>query len=647
MYLIIPGYAQNLAIDSLFKNIDNTNVSESTVNSAINLPYDIVVNNLNKSAILFESLHSNLGKQNNPILFAKVKEKLALIYYLKGKYSESAKLHLEAISLFDKKGQLMEKANAMANLAYEGKKRNLKSSINLMWEAIQIMQKEKERKHLAALFDNYGVLLELDKNLDSALFYYNQALLIKKENNDSIGLPYSLNNIAGIYFMQNKINDGLKLIDQSNQIRQNLKDFIGIAWNEYALGEMYFSNNKINDAKYHFQQSYSISKKVAYPDLKSKNQKYLASIFSNQKRFDSAYYYLNAFFVLHDSLYNSQNQKQILEMETMYETEKKTSQIKLLNIDNKLKEQDIKKKKNTQNFLILIITLSVLTVVFILRAYLQKIKTNKIIISQKLEVEKQKHLVDEKQKEITDSIKYAKRIQYALLAHDELLKQNLREHFVFFKPKDIVSGDFYWATSSGTGTNKKFYLAVCDSTGHGVPGAFMSLLNIGFLNEAINEKNIEKPNEIFNYVRLRLEKTITQEGQYDGMDGILICYDKQTNTIEYSAANNAPCLIKNNEFIELEKDRMPVGKGIRQQEFRLFSIDIQKGDYLYLYTDGFADQFGGDKGKKFKYKALNELLLSLNKKDINSHKEILSTTFENWRGNLEQVDDVLVVGFRV
>ena len=644
---LLSSYAQQTPIDSLLKGIDNTNISEAYINSAINLPYDVIVNELNKSALIFESLHSNLSKQNNALIFAKVKEKLALIYYLKGKYSESATLHLEAISLFEKKGQLIEKANAMANLAYEGKKRNLKSSINLMWEAIQIMQKEKERKHLAALFDNYGVLLELNKNLDSALIYYNQALLIKKENNDSIGLPYSLNNIAGIYFMQNKISEGLELINQSNKIRQNLKDFIGIAWNEYALGEMYYSNNKINDAKYHFQQSYSISNKVAYPDLRSKNQKYLAAIFSKQKRFDSAYYFLNTFFVLHDSLYNSQNQQQILEMETIFETEKKTSQIKLLNIDNKLKEQDIKKKKNTQNFLILIITLSILTVVFILRAYLQKIKTNKIIVTQKLEVEKQKHLVDEKQKEITDSIKYAKRIQYALLAHDDLLKQNLQEHFVFFKPKDIVSGDFYWATSTGSGSNEKFYIAVCDSTGHGVPGAFMSLLNIGFLNEAINEKNIEKPNDIFNYVRLRLEKTITQEGQYDGMDGILICYDKHANTIEYSAANNAPCLIKNNEFIELEKDRMPVGKGIRQQEFKLFSVDIQQGDYLYLYTDGFADQFGGERGKKFKYKALNELLLTTSKININSQKEVLRRTFDNWKGDLEQVDDVLIVGFRV
>jgi len=652
---LLSSYAQQTPLDSLLKGIDNTNISEAYINSAINLPYDAIVNDLNKSALIFESLHSNLAKQNNPLIFAKVKEKLALIYYLKGKYSEAATLHLEAISLFEKKGQLIEKANAMANLAYEGKKRNLKASINLMWEAIQIMQKEKERKHLAVLFDNYGVLLELNKNLDSALIYYNQALLIKKENNDSIGLPYSLNNIAGIYFMQNKISEGLELINQSNKIRQNLKDFIGIAWNEYALGEMYYSNNKINEAKYHFQQSYSISNKVAYPDLRSKNQKYLASIFSKQKRFDSAYYYLNTFFVLHDSLYNSQNQQQILEMETIFETEKKTSQIKLLNIDNKLKEQDIKKKKNTQNFLILIITLSILTVVFILRAYLQKIKTNKIIVTQKLEVEKQKHLVDEKQKEITDSIKYAKRIQYALLAHDDLLKQNLQEHFVFFQPKDVVSGDFYWANSSPLShpdsNQNLFYLVTADSTGHGVPGAIMSLLNITSLESAIKDGNIF-PADILNATRKtiieRLKKDGSAEGGKDGMDCSLICFDFTNNVFTYAAANNAVWVIREKELIELTPDKMPVGKHDRDKiSFIQNEFQLQKGDVVYTLTDGLPDQFGGPNGKKYKYKQLKELLTSIATLPMEVQKEKLIESFVTWKGDLEQVDDVLIVGFRV
>jgi serine phosphatase RsbU (regulator of sigma subunit) len=259
-------------------------------------------------------------------------------------------------------------------------------------------------------------------------------------------------------------------------------------------------------------------------------------------------------------------------------------------------------------------------------------------------IEAQKELISEKNKEILDSINYAKRIQYTLLAHEAMLKQHLPEHFVLFKPKDIVSGDFYWATASGN----KFYLAVCDSTGHGVPGAFMSLLNCSFLNEAITEKSIYKPNEVLDHVRKRLIESISQDGGKDGMDGILLCFEEKNKTIKitYAAANNNPVLVRNGSLQELPADKMPVGLGEKHDPFSLNSIELQKGDVLYLYTDGYADQFGGPKGKKFKYKTLNDLLLNINLKSADEQKQILNSQFESWKGTLEQVDDVCIVGIK-
>ncbi|MDP1744943.1 MAG: two-component regulator propeller domain-containing protein [Bacteroidota bacterium] len=285
------------------------------------------------------------------------------------------------------------------------------------------------------------------------------------------------------------------------------------------------------------------------------------------------------------------------------------------------------------------------------------------------EVVEQKELIEEKQKEIVDSINYAKRIQYALLANDSLLEQNLIEHFILFQPKDIVSGDFYWATlnngagdrGQGTGElhssntspssldtgspSSRFYLAICDSTGHGVPGAFMSLLNISFLNEAITEKNIKLPNEILNHVRQRLIESVSQDGAQDGMDGILLCFEN--GKITYAAANNAPVILRDHLIINLPTDKMPIGKGEKNSSFTLHTIDTQKGDMLYFYTDGYADQFGGLKGKKFKYKQLEELLISIEQKSMEDQKQILTTTIENWKGNLEQVDDILIIGMRI
>ncbi|MES2566102.1 MAG: two-component regulator propeller domain-containing protein [Bacteroidota bacterium] len=258
------------------------------------------------------------------------------------------------------------------------------------------------------------------------------------------------------------------------------------------------------------------------------------------------------------------------------------------------------------------------------------------------DLKRQKNIIEEHQKGTIDSINYARRIQYALLANEDILKANLKDHFVLFKPKDIISGDFYWASEH----NNKFYLAVCDSTGHGVPGAFMSLLNMGFLSEAIKEKNIQQPNEILNYVRARLIDSIGNDGQQDGMDAILLCFDKSSNQVTYSAANNQPVLIRDNAVMILQKDKMPVGKGEKTESFNLYTMELSKGDKLYLYTDGYADQFGGSKGKKFKSKQLNELLLNDTSTVMNEQATKLNVTIENWRGDLEQVDDILIIGIK-
>ena len=259
------------------------------------------------------------------------------------------------------------------------------------------------------------------------------------------------------------------------------------------------------------------------------------------------------------------------------------------------------------------------------------------------EVVLQKEIIEEKQKEVLDSINYAKRIQFTLLAHDRFIKKFIEDYFVMFNPKDIVSGDFYWATRH----DDNFYIAVCDSTGHGVPGAFMSLLNITFLNEAINEKKILKPNEVLDYVRQKLIKNISKEGGQDGMDGILLCFNIETKEVTYAAAHNAPIIIRDGKVIELDADKMPVGVGVREEPFKLYKADVQKNDILIAYTDGFADQFGGPKGKKFKYKQLKDVLTENSHLSFTEQKEKLTVIFEQWKGGLEQVDDVCIFGIKI
>jgi serine phosphatase RsbU (regulator of sigma subunit) len=264
------------------------------------------------------------------------------------------------------------------------------------------------------------------------------------------------------------------------------------------------------------------------------------------------------------------------------------------------------------------------------------------------EIKEQKHLIEEKHKEITDSINYAERIQRTFLATQQHLDDNLDEYFVLFKPKDIVSGDFYW---SATLNNGLFALATADSTGHGVPGAIMSLLNISSLELAVKDK-LTQPSQILNYSRKeiieRLKRDGSPEGGKDGMDCSLCLYDFQNMKLLVAAAHSPVWIARGHEVIEIKADKMPVGKHDRQDiPFTQQTIELLKGDVIYTLTDGFPDQFGGEKGKKFMSKNLRELLSKNAHLPLKEQKTILEKTFADWMGNVEQVDDVTIVGVRI
>ncbi len=261
----------------------------------------------------------------------------------------------------------------------------------------------------------------------------------------------------------------------------------------------------------------------------------------------------------------------------------------------------------------------------------------------------QKHELEHKNKEIVDSINYAQRIQKSLLASDQLLKKNLKNYFVFFQPKDIVSGDFYWGAEF---SDNRFALVTADSTGHGVPGAIMSMLNISCLNEAIEAQKLNQPKDILNFTRTKVIKYLSNDGSEtggkDGMDCSLICFDLENKKITYSAANNPIWIVRNGQLIELKPDKMPIGKHDRDSEsFNQHEFELHINDVVYALTDGMPDQFGGPKGKKFMYKQLKELLVSISNLPMNQQKQKLFSCFVDWKIDLEQVDDVLIIGVRV
>jgi serine phosphatase RsbU (regulator of sigma subunit) len=255
--------------------------------------------------------------------------------------------------------------------------------------------------------------------------------------------------------------------------------------------------------------------------------------------------------------------------------------------------------------------------------------------------------IHQKNQEITDSINYASRIQAALLPRQEILRQALPEHFILFLPRDIVSGDFYWAAQA----DSKVVFCAADCTGHGVPGAFMSMLGITFLDEIVNYRNILKPDEILGQLRKEVIKALKQTGkeqeQKDGMDIALCVFDPADKRLEFAGAYNPLYLVRNGELEEYKADRMPISiYDIDWQPFHTQSMDIQKGDMIYIFSDGYADQFGGTEGKKYKYKTLKEFLLRIYKNSVDAQHDLLKENLISWKGNFNQIDDILLMGVR-
>jgi serine phosphatase RsbU (regulator of sigma subunit) len=256
----------------------------------------------------------------------------------------------------------------------------------------------------------------------------------------------------------------------------------------------------------------------------------------------------------------------------------------------------------------------------------------------------QKEKLETKNKEVTDSITYARRIQAAILPSHELFKQHLPESFILYKPKDIVAGDFYWMDS----VSNEVLFAAADCTGHGVPGAMVSVICYNALNRSVRENNLTDPAQILDSATSIVVSEFgkSHEDVNDGMDISLCALNAKTKQLRWAGANNPLWLIRNGEFMEWKANKQPVGKHSVTKPFTIHSIQLQPNDTLYIFTDGFYDQFGGERGKKFKASRLRELILKIHSKPMIEQLDELERTFDKWKGDLEQVDDVCLIGFR-
>ena len=616
---------------------------------------------------------------------AEVRNSIGAYYYGVGKIDSVIKYMNQSLKIRYETNDQYGIALSLNNIGflyyYNG---NIKQAIENWQQAEVIAEKINNILQLTTSLSNLGGIYNDVKEYEKAEKTYLKLINIRLKSNELQGLESAYTNLGTIYSIKKDTKNAFKYLKLGYDISTRDNIIETMVQGEYAFGILYNDLNKTDSAFYFYKKAYERAKKNSIKNYLVFLDEPLANYYIKENNYDKAMEYAlegyalaleqqkisqlstfihlqsiiydkkgniplaynlyKRYITLNDSIQKLSNEKEILKKQLDFDHEREKIAIQK---EQEKKEAIAHEEKQKQQIILysvlIFLILAILLIAIVYRSYKIKQKAHQDVSEKNRLIEFQKSLVEEKQKEILDSIHYAKRIQTALLTSKEFLDASFPNHFILFKPKDIVSGDFYWATEK----NNKIFLAICDSTGHGVPGAFMSLLNIGFLSEAINEKNILIPGEVFDYVRKRLIESISSEGQKDGFDGILLCIDKNTNLVSYAAANNQPVLVSNETITYSGCDKMPVGKGEHNAAFTTFNLSYQPGDLVYLYTDGYADQFGGPKGKKFKYKQLNDLILSVSNISMPEQSIKLQSNFDRWRGDLEQVDDVLLVGIKL
>jgi serine phosphatase RsbU (regulator of sigma subunit) len=560
---------------------------------------------------------------------------------------------MEALKLFDSLKLPVKSAGMQNNIGLiYAEIKEYRTALSYYFKAEKINFAKNEKSILAINYNNIATCYQKLDQFTSAKIYLNKSLALRQEVNDTIGMAMAYHNI-GINNQLTGYNDSaIYFFNKSLSYLEGMGENIGHAYNYLELGNSLLQQGKLAEAEKYLLSSLRISNANELEGLKVEIYKYLSMLYQRKNDFKKAFSFQNLYMSSKESIESDENKNEILKKELEYEFAKRQElQRKDAESKQAISNAEIQnQKKLTTGALIALIILSGL-ILIVLRSYNQKRKANDII-------SKQKELVEHKNKEILDSINYAKYIQNALLPSEKVISDLHVDCFILFKPKDIVSGDFYWIHNnpSTKSTENEIYIAAVDCTGHGVPGALVSVVGNNGLNRCVKEFGIHDTGEILDKLSDLVEETFekSENELKDGMDISLLkiksdsSFPLTDNTIDiqWSGANNPIWIIKKDTgtLEEIKADKQPVGKYDHRKQFTSHQLTLQKGDRLYLFTDGYADQFGGPKGKKYKYRQLEELLVSTVHFPLNEQKNALEQSFSNWIGNYEQVDDVCIIG---
>ena len=589
---------------------------------------------------------------------------------------------------------------------------NYPKSIDYQFKALKVKKQLGGQFDIAQIYTNLGNLYGIQQNFGEALKYFKLSLKIAQKISFKEGVAINYVNIGTAYYNQGKKEEAEQAFKEALQISKTIGNPNGLAASLLMLGKINLKKHKHTIAKEYFEQALALRQKMGERDMSAALRVALGTAYLMQRDYKLALIHLKKgiqsalhtgnplivrdgaeylskvyeatgdykkslesyqlFKKMTDSVLNGKNIREI----TRLENKKREDSLKMAQSKEKaLLNAEIKQRKTTQNATYLGLGLSALLILVLMMFYWEKQKHNRKlntantalgnynnelkIVNERIHIAHEEikttneslqdslKKVEEQRDDIVSSINYAQRIQQAILPIESKLNTALPEHFILFRPRDVVSGDFYWFEEIG----HKQFIIVGDCTGHGVPGAFMTMLGVQALNNIILQKQIHSPaqilEELHHTTRAMLHIQNTQVD--DGMDIVICVIDKNTQTLEFAGAKNPLVIVQNNELRHIRGDRFGInGYHLSGDKvtFTNHSFDVAQPTTIYLYSDGYQDQFGGPQGRKFLKKQLNDLLLEISTKPITQQKQILANTLDNWIQDGHQIDDILIMGVK-
>jgi serine phosphatase RsbU (regulator of sigma subunit) len=515
-------------------------------------------------------------------------------------------------------------------------------ALNYFEMSREVSEKIEDFNSLAGVYINMGNVYDDQGDDSTALVFHRKGLKIAEEHENYKICSSALNNIAGIYYFRDEMDSALVMLNQSITYLKEINAEVSMAVNMVNRGELYKEMGLLGEAKKSAFEALEIANRKGQAHIRIGAYDLLYKLYKEEGNYKEALAMKERHISLKDSVYNDELKQNVLRQSLEYEYEKEhladsISFAKQKEVDDARNQAQLDKEANFRYLLYLGLLAAIVVGILLFRNNKQKKKDNEIINRQKNEVE-------QKNQEITDSITYAKRIQQAILPPEDRMNDLLGNAFIYYHPKDIVAGDFYWIEQKGD----LVIFAVADCTGHGVPGAMVSVVCHNALNRSVREFGLSNPAKILDKTNELVQETFSGSGEEvkDGMDISLCVLDREKMLLQFSGANNGLYHISQGILTDIKADKQPIGSFSHATEFSCHEIKLEKGDTIYLSSDGFPDQFGGENGKKLKSKHFKRLLQEGSHLPCNEQKEKLQKSFNDWKGSFEQLDDVCVMGIR-